>query len=72
MTPSLAAQLAHDRAVDLGIPTYIDPETGFVVFTSTALADRGHCCGSGCRHCPYDTDEQRRAGRPGSGRTDAG
>jgi Family of unknown function (DUF5522) len=57
---------AHEIAVSLGEPTYIDPETGYLVFTSLALAARGYCCGSGCRHCPYDEQEQRRAGRPGS------
>ena len=46
-------QEAHDRAVAAGEPGYIDPETGFFVFTAVALAQRGECCGSGCRHCPY-------------------
>ena len=32
---------------------YIDPETGFMVFTAHYLAARGFCCDSGCRHCPY-------------------
>ena len=63
---------AHDQAVAAGTPTYLDPDTGFVVFTGVALAARGYCCGSGCRHCPYDHDEQRRAGRPGSGGDHAG
>jgi hypothetical protein len=44
---------AHDRAVAAGEPGYLDPDTGFFVFTAVALADRGACCGSGCRHCPY-------------------
>jgi hypothetical protein len=44
---------AHDRAVAAGEPGYLDPDTGFFVFTSAALAARGECCGSGCRHCPY-------------------
>lgn len=33
---------------------YMDPETGFMVFTAHYLAARGFCCDSGCRHCPYD------------------
>ena len=28
-------------------------ENGKVVFTPKYHIDRGHCCGSGCRHCPY-------------------
>ncbi len=63
---ALAARAAHDAAVLAGRPAYVDPETSYLVFTSTALAERGSCCGSGCRHCPYDPSAQRRAGRPGS------
>jgi hypothetical protein len=61
-----AVQAAHDAAVAAGRDLYADPETGYFVFTSRALALRGHCCGSGCRHCPYSADEQSRAGRPGA------
>jgi len=25
-----------------------------VVFTALSHIQRGNCCGSGCRHCPYD------------------
>ena len=42
---------------------YHDPNTGFFVLTEYYLSQRGHCCGAGCRHCPYDAEEQRRAGR---------
>jgi hypothetical protein len=55
---------AHDAAVARGEATYLDPETGYVVFTAPALLAHGECCGSGCRHCPYPEAEQRRAGRP--------
>jgi hypothetical protein len=61
---SEAAQAAHDAAVATGADTYRDPVTGYVVMTAPLLARRGACCGSGCRHCPYPPDEQRRAGRP--------
>lgn len=37
-----------------GIHYYIDPTTGYDVWTATYLADRGFCCNGGCRHCPYD------------------
>ena len=29
-------------------------ENGYVVFTAAYHLKRGACCGSGCRHCPYD------------------
>jgi len=63
---SAAAWAAHDRAVAADEPRYVDPATGYQVFTDAALRANGSCCGSGCRHCPYDPDEQRRAGRPGT------
>jgi len=34
-----------------GVDYYI--EKGYWVFTEHFLRKRGHCCGSGCRHCPY-------------------
>jgi hypothetical protein len=44
---------AHDAAVAAGEEGYLDPETGYFVFTAATLAARGTCCDSGCRHCPY-------------------
>ena len=29
-------------------------EKGLITFTAKYLLARGYCCGSGCRHCPYD------------------
>ena len=29
-------------------------EGGFMVFTAKFHLQRGSCCGSGCRHCPYE------------------
>lgn len=63
---SATVQAAHDEAVRAGSPTYRDPDTGYLVFTRAELAARHECCGSGCRHCPYGPEEQRRAGRPES------
>jgi hypothetical protein len=48
-------RVAHDAAVAAGEPGYLDPDSGLFVLTAAYLADRGTCCGSGCRHCPYDT-----------------
>jgi len=61
---ALAVDAAHRRAVDLGAASYLDPATGYIVFTADTLLARGECCGSGCRHCPWPEEEQRRAGRP--------
>ena len=47
----------HDAAVAAGAQAYADPATGYQVFTAAYLLDRGYCCGSGCRHCPYDEQE---------------
>ncbi len=34
-----------------GLDYYV--ENGFMVFTERYLRNRGFCCRSGCRHCPY-------------------
>lgn len=39
--------------MDAGEPAYLDPATSLFVFTAAYLAERGHCCESGCRHCPF-------------------
>ena len=44
---------AHARAIELDTYGYRDPETGLFVFTAAYLWDRGYCCDTGCRHCPY-------------------
>ena len=44
----------HDEACKLNQDIYKDPSTGYNVFTEVAHKKRGKCCGSGCRHCPYD------------------
>ncbi len=44
---------AHAEAVRRGQDGYLDPATGYFVFTAAYLLDRGHCCEVGCRHCPW-------------------
>jgi len=62
--------IAHDDAVARGEDLYIDPETGYHVFTELAHRKRGRCCGSACRHCPFDHINVRDRSRlPGSTRT---
>jgi hypothetical protein len=34
-----------------GVDYYV--ERGMYVFTEKYLRERGYCCKSGCRHCPY-------------------
>jgi hypothetical protein len=58
-----AIATAHDGAESRGELSYRDPRTGYQVFTAATLRGRGSCCGSGCRHCPWPAEEQRRAGR---------
>ena len=43
----------HDDAMASGLPVYSDPVSGLSVFTAEYLAQRGYCCESGCRHCPF-------------------
>ena len=48
----------HQEAIARGDSFYRDPQSGLWVMTALALARRGTCCGSGCRHCPYPLDPQ--------------
>ncbi len=52
---SAGARIAavHAQAMADGEDGYLDPSTGFFVFTADFLAHRGYCCSNGCRHCPY-------------------
>jgi len=61
-----AAMRAHEAAIAAGQDGYLDPSTGAFVFTAAALWDRRRCCGSGCRHCPFEAGERagERAGQP--------
>lgn len=33
-------------------------EQGYKVFTEVYHLKRGHCCKSGCKHCPYGYDKK--------------
>ena len=41
---------------------YIIDELGRYVFTRAYLLKRGHCCKSGCRHCPYGFKREQEQG----------
>jgi len=43
---------APRRPVEGGPTAYV--ENGLLVFTAAHHLARGFCCGSGCRHCPYE------------------
>ncbi|MEZ4752980.1 MAG: DUF5522 domain-containing protein [Bdellovibrionota bacterium] len=51
---STKCQQLHSEAIKQQQETYIDPDTGYIVLTELAHLNRGECCGSACRHCPYD------------------
>ena len=53
---------AHGRALEAGEDGYLDPATGWWSFTAAYLWERGSCCDSGCRHCPYVNQPGRLAG----------
>ena len=36
----------------------------YVVFTEEYLRNRGYCCESGCRHCPYGYRGEERSDIP--------
>lgn len=59
---------AHRRALENGESSYIDPQTGFHVFTEIGLRRRGQCCGSGCRHCPFQHEAMSLADRAARGK----
>ena len=42
-----------------GIDFYF--EDGLMVLTRKHLLDRGYCCESGCRHCPYGENSETEA-----------
>ena len=67
----------HRAALQKGSTTYIDPKTGFTVFTELQHLRRSdaQCCGNACRHCPYGWDNvlngPKRQGKLKSGDVEA-
>jgi len=41
------------------LPSDFYMENGLKVMTEEYHIKRGYCCGSGCRHCPFDPKKQR-------------
>jgi hypothetical protein len=53
-TPGYEEILAlHEEAIRRGEAGYDDPISGLWVMTAAYLWERGYCCYSGCRHCPW-------------------
>ncbi len=48
-----------------GVDYYI--ENGLFVFTARYLLNRGYCCESGCRHCPYGFQGKKTVADPKPG-----
>ncbi|XP_056133795.1 uncharacterized protein C1orf53 homolog [Lampris incognitus] len=49
----MAIHKAHKEACEAKEQMYVDPSSGYKVFTEYAHLQRKKCCGSACRHCPY-------------------
>lgn len=49
----------HKEACEKGEMIYLDPVTGYAVFTEVSHLQRGLCCHSGCRHCPWQKIDQK-------------
>ena len=46
-----------EKKLIINIDYYIN-SSGDLVFTEEYLKKRGHCCQSGCTHCPYGYKEK--------------
>ena len=44
----------HFEACEKKLDSYVDPTSGYRVFTSQYLEKREDCCGCACRHCPFE------------------
>jgi len=42
---------------------YYINELGLYVFTEKYHLKRGYCCQNGCKHCPYDFKNVKKAGK---------
>ncbi|ATL46328.1 hypothetical protein COR50_03580 [Chitinophaga caeni] len=41
------------KKLEEGIDFYYNGD-GLMVLTAKFHLERGHCCGNGCKHCPYN------------------
>jgi uncharacterized protein DUF5522 len=54
--------MSEERRLIEGVHYY--REGPYFVFTELYLRERGYCCESGCRHCPYGYDPRLRGDAP--------
>eukprot|EP00064_Thunnus_orientalis_P013062 superscaffoldBa00002082_g13099 len=54
----MAIHRVHREACEAKKQMYVDPSSGYKVFTEYAHLQRGKCCGSACRHQPSPPDSQ--------------
>ncbi|CAK0818022.1 unnamed protein product [Prorocentrum cordatum] len=57
--PQATWAMLHRVTTSQGRLQYVDPASGYHVFTATYLRGRP-CCGFGCRHCPYGHENVRK------------
>jgi hypothetical protein len=55
----------EERKLVEGVHDY--REGPYLVFTERFLRERGYCCESGCRHCPYGFRNDARSDVPSDG-----
>jgi hypothetical protein len=65
--PSAVRTVKQQKLIE-GVHFYFN-EDGLMVLTAQYLRERGYCCGTGCKHCPYSPEEFQaaRARRQGGG-----
>jgi len=39
---------------------YYYSKEGYIIFTEKYLLKRGYCCENGCRHCPYQKNNEKK------------
>jgi hypothetical protein len=55
--PKITKKNAQTPQFTEGVDFYI--ENGLYVFTEKYLRERGKCCQSGCRHCPFGFKKEK-------------
>ena len=58
--------LLHRVACERNCDQYVDPATGYKVWTAHFLGTRS-CCGNRCRHCPWDHKNVKSKGKASTG-----
>ena len=48
----------YNKRIELTEEDFYLNEQGYRVFTEKYHIKRGHCCKSGCKHCPYGYDKK--------------